>query len=129
MAGCVPFFTLIQCFCRPPRYRRSRCFETKPSTPFQFGKLKCGPGWPPGSRRFGELEDMAFRLVRSPKLARIHGYHWTVRSREDFARPASALSPEGPTLTSRADCFIALSDLERTSKRWPRYPGAPLNAT
>jgi hypothetical protein len=28
-----------------------------------------------------ELEDMAVQLVRSPKLARVHGYRWTVRLR------------------------------------------------
>jgi hypothetical protein len=27
------FLTLIQCFRRPPRYGRSRCFETRPSSP------------------------------------------------------------------------------------------------
>jgi hypothetical protein len=26
-----------------------------------------------------ELEDMAVRLVRAPKLAGVHGYRWTVR--------------------------------------------------
>jgi len=32
-AGCCRFFTLTQCFCRPLRYGRSRCFETNPSNP------------------------------------------------------------------------------------------------
>jgi hypothetical protein len=33
IAGCFRFFTLIQCFCRPPRYGRSRCLGTRPSRP------------------------------------------------------------------------------------------------
>src|ERR1700747_1443020 len=33
IAGCFRFLILIQCFVRPARYGRSRCFETNPSNP------------------------------------------------------------------------------------------------
>ena len=33
IARCLRFFTLIQCFCLPPQYGRSLCFETNPYNP------------------------------------------------------------------------------------------------
>ncbi|MGY3341299.1 hypothetical protein ACVWZ4_007492 [Bradyrhizobium sp. USDA 4472] len=44
MAGWLRLFTLIQCFCRRPRYARSRCLETNPSRPKrQAARNKSGP--------------------------------------------------------------------------------------
>ena len=50
MAGWLRFFTVIQCFCRPPRYVRSRCLETNPWRPMrQAARNKSGP-ISPGSK-------------------------------------------------------------------------------
>lgn len=40
IAGWLRFFTLIQCFCRLPRYGRSRCLDTRSSRPIRHAALK-----------------------------------------------------------------------------------------
>jgi hypothetical protein len=44
IAGLLRFFTLIQCLHGPPRYGRSRCFDTRPSRPiWHAARNRSGP--------------------------------------------------------------------------------------
>jgi hypothetical protein len=81
-----PHSILVQNFCLPPRYGRSRCLETRPSRPMRHAaRNRSGPISPrskgatvmPSGRRANSCSRLVLRMCRgsdrrsSPPMARI----------------------------------------------------------